>query len=165
MHITSMMSSRVMVIWMLVLTLLSVVGLTCGYMPLKATSRFPLKTIKKKPGKSLAISNTKLSVGYGRTTPYGHWSPGSLIVARKRPDFMAALSYVGATATQFTLLLTFLHLFQIGILRNLCVPSFIARAFRHLHKVYTIASSTSVDHSLYNYALYERALPCVLSTG
>ncbi len=76
---------------------------------------------------STSVSHTKLEAGYGRTGGYGRWSPGSLIVAMRRPDYLAALSYVGATATQFTLLLMFLHLFQIGLLKNLFVPSFVAK--------------------------------------
>jgi tryptophan-rich sensory protein len=84
------------------------------------------KGVEKKFTRS-SMKNTRIFAGYGRTAPYGQWSPGSLIVARKRPDYAAALSYVGATATQFTLLLTFLHIFQIGLLKNLFVPSFFAR--------------------------------------
>ena len=56
---------------------------------------------------------------------YGRWSPGSLIVRKRRPDYKTALSYVGATVTQFSLIITFLHVLQIGILRHLCIPSFL----------------------------------------
>ena len=62
--------------------------------------------------------STALNAGYGR------WSPGSLIVRKRRPDYMAALSYVGATLTQFSFVLVFLHVLQIGVLKRLCVPSF-----------------------------------------
>jgi tryptophan-rich sensory protein len=56
------------------------------------------------------------------------WSPGALIVHKRRPDFMAALSYAGATATQYTLILTSLHLWQIMVIRKLAIPASVVEA-------------------------------------
>lgn len=48
------------------------------------------------------------------------WSPGMAVgAAKKTPDFLAAFSYVAATSVQWTLILSFLHLFQLQGLENL----------------------------------------------
>ena len=48
------------------------------------------------------------------------WSPGQLLkVQKKTPDYSAMLSYVGATAVQYTLVLAALHVVQIVLLKRL----------------------------------------------
>ena len=48
------------------------------------------------------------------------WSPGMTVgMVKKTPDFLAALSYVAATTLQWSLILGFLHVFQLHGLENL----------------------------------------------
>lgn len=88
---------------------------------------------QKMEASGLSKSTSLDMTGYGRSKStssldmagYGRWSPGSLIVRKRQPDYLAALSYIGATATQFALILTFLHVLQLGVLKRVCVPSFL----------------------------------------
>lgn len=68
--------------------------------------------------RSLALRGAQLPASVGTidasNTVMGVVSMDTAGESRKTPDFLAALSYLGATATEFTLIGVFLHIAQIG---------------------------------------------------
>lgn len=68
--------------------------------------------------RSLALRGAQLPASVGTidasNTVMGVVSMDTTGESRKTPDFFAALSYLGATATEFTLIGVFLHIAQIG---------------------------------------------------
>lgn len=115
--------------------------------------------VKSKLIPNRAQYETKLASGYGK----GRWSPGSLIVARRHPDYLAAISYIGATATQFTLVMTALHIFQLGFLKKLCVPSFVAGALPEVLVKYLPSSAQLQTFSVFVTMLFMSVRSRVLS--
>ena len=69
--------------------------------------------------RSLALRGAQLPASVGTidasNTVMGVVSMDTTGESRKTPDFFAALSYLGATATEFTLIGVFLHIAQIHV--------------------------------------------------
>ena len=63
--------------------------------------------------KPLQSNQTKLTLFNSK------WNPNVVVKQAKRPDFLAFLSYIGATLVQWSLILTFLHFFQIKFINKL----------------------------------------------
>ena len=83
-----------------------------------STTQLPRLIVQRAPTHS-QLSSSALQL-FGKK-----WDPAATIRATKKtPDLAAFVSYVGATAVQFTLLLTILHLIQIKILKALPAFSF-----------------------------------------
>ena len=73
------------------------------------------------------------------------WSPGMVVApTKKTPDFLAVFSYLSATSIQWGLILSFLHLFQLGFLESL--PDMTATLTKFLPtKVLSILPTVSLD--------------------
>lgn len=79
------------------------------------------------------ISRVLLNAKATRLYQAQKWSPGLMVqVQKKNPDYMAFVSYIGATATQFSLILVALHLLQIVVFKKLPNLSFTLPAMSFL---------------------------------
>ena len=79
-------------------------------------SKFGAKTYVSRNTKTYGSGNRDQRLGLFQKA----WDPShTQNIVKKSADYLAFASYLGATATQFTLLLTFIHLVQIKIIKQL----------------------------------------------